>query len=42
MIGSVMADNCDAAETETKAPREFKDRREASDLDKVVIAVNML
>lgn len=37
-----MPDNGNAAETETESPGELEYRRKASDLDKVVIAINML
>jgi hypothetical protein len=42
MTGAVVSDNGYTAETEAKATGEFKNGREAANLDKVVVAVDML
>lgn len=42
MVGPVVTDNGNPAETEAKAASEFQDGREPADLDKVVVTINVL
>lgn len=42
VLGSIVSNDGDTSETETESSSEFKNGREAANLDKVVVAINML
>jgi hypothetical protein len=42
MVGSVVTYNGDSTETEAKATSEFQNGREPANLDKVVVAIDVL